>query len=438
MLDSTDVASQGYCFQVDLAWQTWQAGFRVVEVPITFVERERGESKMSRAIVVEALWRVTVWGLTSRRSGPDRKEAEPCRSPLLLFIVVPAVEIYVLIQVGQVIGALPTVALLVLDAVAGRLAVQARGAQGLAGAHHGDRRARVPAREVADGALVVLGGAFLLTPGFVTDIVGVLCLLPPTRALLRRALTGFVTRRMLLPGTGPGSPARPYLGSGVDRVVDGRSSTATRWPRGQADASGGLHPVALGLAVGLELGLDLALVLVQDREALGEDLFELGDAAALQQHVPVRADRLHGLGLGRLGVAAQRGATADPALPGERDVGLSGERDGRLVPVRAVVGREGARRELGVPVALVADRSEAAASQNAVTHGGLPCRAELVGVFFVGDVHVLVMPIVADGTTFADSTTRTDVKTLQRAQRPDPYRDSPSAPQAHPSSPGEL
>ncbi|MDX6217311.1 MAG: dolichol-phosphate mannosyltransferase [Frankiales bacterium] len=63
-----DVASQGYCFQVDLAWQFWRAGHRVVEVPISFVERERGESKMSRAIVVEALWRVTLWGVTSRRS----------------------------------------------------------------------------------------------------------------------------------------------------------------------------------------------------------------------------------------------------------------------------------------------------------------------------------------------------------------------------------
>jgi len=62
------ISSQGYCFQVDLAWQAWQQGHRVVEVPITFVERERGESKMSRKIVVEALWRVTVWGLRSGRS----------------------------------------------------------------------------------------------------------------------------------------------------------------------------------------------------------------------------------------------------------------------------------------------------------------------------------------------------------------------------------
>jgi glycosyltransferase involved in cell wall biosynthesis len=65
-----DVASQGYCFQVDLAWQAWRAGFRVVEVPITFVERERGESKMSRAIVAEALWRVTWWAVRSRRGRP--------------------------------------------------------------------------------------------------------------------------------------------------------------------------------------------------------------------------------------------------------------------------------------------------------------------------------------------------------------------------------
>ena len=61
-----EVASQGYCFQIDLAWKTWRSGFRVREVPITFTEREVGRSKMSRAIVVEALWRVTSWGLTSR------------------------------------------------------------------------------------------------------------------------------------------------------------------------------------------------------------------------------------------------------------------------------------------------------------------------------------------------------------------------------------
>jgi dolichol-phosphate mannosyltransferase len=65
-LGMQQVASHGYCFQVDLAWRAVKAGFCLVEVPITFVERQRGASKMSRDIFVEALWRVTAWGLGSR------------------------------------------------------------------------------------------------------------------------------------------------------------------------------------------------------------------------------------------------------------------------------------------------------------------------------------------------------------------------------------
>jgi dolichol-phosphate mannosyltransferase len=68
-----DVASQGYCFQVDLVWRAWRGGFRVVEVPIRFTERVAGVSKMNRAIVAEALWQVTVWGLRSRRSRGTRE-----------------------------------------------------------------------------------------------------------------------------------------------------------------------------------------------------------------------------------------------------------------------------------------------------------------------------------------------------------------------------
>lgn len=60
------VASQGYCFQIDLAWRAIKAGFHVIEVPVTFIERERGESKMSRDIVTEAAWRVMSWGVGSR------------------------------------------------------------------------------------------------------------------------------------------------------------------------------------------------------------------------------------------------------------------------------------------------------------------------------------------------------------------------------------
>lgn len=66
------VESQGYCFQVDLAWRAVQSGLKVVEVPITFVERELGQSKMDQKIVVEALWRVTLWGLNKRAKDVKR------------------------------------------------------------------------------------------------------------------------------------------------------------------------------------------------------------------------------------------------------------------------------------------------------------------------------------------------------------------------------
>jgi dolichol-phosphate mannosyltransferase len=65
-LELDSIASQGYCFQVDLAWRAFRNGFRVVEVPITFADRERGASKMSSSIVREAFLRVTVWGTKAR------------------------------------------------------------------------------------------------------------------------------------------------------------------------------------------------------------------------------------------------------------------------------------------------------------------------------------------------------------------------------------
>jgi len=68
-MDIATIASQGYCFQVDLAWRAYREGFRVVEVPITFAERERGASKMSSSVIGEALWRVTVWGSQARLHG---------------------------------------------------------------------------------------------------------------------------------------------------------------------------------------------------------------------------------------------------------------------------------------------------------------------------------------------------------------------------------
>jgi UPF0716 protein FxsA len=115
---------------------------------------------------------------------------------LLLFVVVPVVEIWLIVQVGQAIGIVPTLVLLLADAVLGTWLFRREGRKAWDALREAIAAQRAPAKEVADGALVVLGGAFLLAPGFLTDAVGVLCLLPPTRALLRGALTGLVRRRL--------------------------------------------------------------------------------------------------------------------------------------------------------------------------------------------------------------------------------------------------
>ena len=133
---------------------------------------------------------------------------------VVLFLVVPALELYVLIQVGQAIGALATVLLLVADSLLGAWLVRREGRAAWRALRQALDERRLPAREVTDGALVVLGGSLLLTPGFVTDVAGVLCLLPPTRALLRRLLVRRVARRLLTPTDLDRGPGR---GTGVGR-----------------------------------------------------------------------------------------------------------------------------------------------------------------------------------------------------------------------------
>jgi len=112
---------------------------------------------------------------------------------VLLFIVVPIVELYVIIQVGGAIGVLPTIALLIADSVLGAMLMRAQGRAAWQRFNRVLAEGRMPHREVVDGALVILGGALLLTPGFVTDIFGIVLLLPPTRALVR----GVVARRVV-------------------------------------------------------------------------------------------------------------------------------------------------------------------------------------------------------------------------------------------------
>jgi UPF0716 protein FxsA len=114
---------------------------------------------------------------------------------VLLFIAVPILEIYVIIQVGEAIGVLPTIALLVLDSIGGSLLMRSQGRAVWRRFNAAIAEGRPPAREALDGVLVVFGGALLLAPGFVTDVFGAILLLPPTRAIVRRLLVRALVRR---------------------------------------------------------------------------------------------------------------------------------------------------------------------------------------------------------------------------------------------------
>ena len=107
---------------------------------------------------------------------------------IALFIFIPIAELYVIFKVGDLIGILPTLALLVADSLLGSWLMRSQGRAVWNRFQETMQAGRIPHREVFDGVLVIFGGAFLITPGFLTDIVGVLLLLPPTRSLFRRWL----------------------------------------------------------------------------------------------------------------------------------------------------------------------------------------------------------------------------------------------------------
>jgi UPF0716 protein FxsA len=114
---------------------------------------------------------------------------------VLLFIAVPILEIYVIIQVGEAIGAFWTVALLAADSIVGAMLVRSQGRAAWRRFNAAIRAGRPPAREALDGVLIIFGGALQIAPGFVTDALGVLLLFPPTRALARRLLVRSLLRR---------------------------------------------------------------------------------------------------------------------------------------------------------------------------------------------------------------------------------------------------
>ena len=159
---------------------------------------------------------------------------------VVIFIVVPIAELAILIQIGELIGIWWTIALLVVDAVLGSLLARSQGRAAWRRFNVALQAGRPPAGEVLDGVLVIFGGALLLTPGFISDVLGLLLLLPPTRAIVRAILVRRFADRMIASATrrapvgfgpppGRGGAARPgdVEGTAVDVDADGL-------PRGSA------------------------------------------------------------------------------------------------------------------------------------------------------------------------------------------------------------
>jgi UPF0716 protein FxsA len=157
---------------------------------------------------------------------------------VIFFIVVPIAELYVIIKVGGLIGVWPTLGLLLADAVLGSLLLRHQGRGAWRRFNEALAQRRFPGKEVADGVLIVIGGTLLLTPGFLTDIVGLLLLIPPTRAIARRVLRRFTIGRFTvvgIPGRGPGPAPGPARG---DRPYD-FDATAEEVPTDSRDLADG-------------------------------------------------------------------------------------------------------------------------------------------------------------------------------------------------------
>jgi UPF0716 protein FxsA len=139
----------------------------------------------------------------------------PLLALLALFIIVPLAELYVILKVGDAIGALWTILLLAADSVLGSLLLRAQGRSVWRRFNAALAEGDMPHREVLDGVLVIFGGAFLITPGFITDVVGLLLLLPPTRAVIRRVLVRRLGRRITV--TASARPRAHYDVEGTAR-----------------------------------------------------------------------------------------------------------------------------------------------------------------------------------------------------------------------------
>ena len=178
----------------------------------------------------------------------SRRRSAPWGLLLAAFIVVPLIEIYLLVQVGQVIGAGWTILLLVFDSVVGVALVRREGTRAWRDLQATLQAGRAPTTGLADAALLLIGATLLVTPGFLTDAMGLLLVLPVTRPLLRGALARRLAARVQVMGGpavrfgrpgyaqpgfgGPGGPGSPGARDGVVEgvVVDSQDEDRDSGP----------------------------------------------------------------------------------------------------------------------------------------------------------------------------------------------------------------
>jgi len=154
----------------------------------------------------------------------------PLLALIAIFIVVPLAELYVIYKVGDAIGLLPTLAILAADSLLGSWLLRSQGRAVWNRFNAAVGGGRVPHSEVIDGVLVIFGGAFLITPGFLTDVIGLLLLLPPTRAAFRRTARRAIERRAVVSVATAGRAGARRRG-GWDYDVEGTASEVDRETR---------------------------------------------------------------------------------------------------------------------------------------------------------------------------------------------------------------
>ncbi len=162
---------------------------------------------------------------------------------LLLFTVVPAVELWLLIEVGSALGGLETIAICIVTGIVGARLAKSQGAGVLRRIQEASERGELPAKELVDGVMILVAGVVLITPGFITDAIGIALLLPPFRALFRGRLRRWFVARMadgrirtnvhVRTGGGAGPRARPTWSNGQQEVYAPGTLETPRSARGK-------------------------------------------------------------------------------------------------------------------------------------------------------------------------------------------------------------